>query len=136
MKKFLVLAVAVIAMAGCQIKDIPSVTFYEENYTVTSKGGELIIPVRSTGVDDVHISYQHSDDAWEYDQETGDKTPTGGWIKLVKVIKDYDQTRDLPEWQSGIYLQIEPNTSDRERVGYVTVTSFTAESKVTIKQGF
>ena len=132
----MVLAVAAIAMVGCMIKDIPSVSFSEENYSVSSEGGELIIPVSSTGVDDVHITYRHGDDAWEYDQETGDMTPTGGWIKLVKVIKNYETTRDLAQWQSGIYLQIEPNTSDRERVGYVTVSSFTAESKVTIKQGF
>ena len=136
MKKLLVLAVAAIAMVGCQIKDIPSVSFTEESYTVSSEGGELIIPVSSTGVDDVHITYRHGDDAWEYDQETGDKTPTGGWIKLVKVIKNYETTRDLAQWQSGIYLQIEPNTSDCERVGYVTVSSFTAEARVTIKQGF
>ena len=136
MKKLLVLAVAAIAMVGCLIKDIPSVSFSEESYTVSSEGGELIIPVNSTGVDDVHITYRHGDDAWEYDQETGDKTPTGGWIKLVKVIKSYETTRDLPQWQSGIYLQIEPNTNNYERVGYVTVSSFTAEARVTIKQGF
>lgn len=136
MKKLLVLAVAVIAMVGCQIKDIPSVSFSEENYSVSSEGGELIIPVSSTGVDDVIITYLHSDDAWEYDESNGDKTPTGGWIKVVKVIKNYEQTRELAKWTSGIYLQIEPNTSDRERVGYVTVRSFMAEDKVTIKQGF
>ena len=136
MKKLLVLAVAAIAMVGCLIKDIPSVSFNEESYTVSSEGGELIIPVSSTGVDDVQITYHHSYDAWEYDQETGDMTPTGGWIKVVKVIKNYEATRDLPQWQSGIYLQIEPNTSDCERVGYVTVSSFTAEARVTIKQGF
>ena len=132
----MVLAVAAIAMVGCMIKDIPSVSFSEENYSVSSEGGELIIPVSSTGVDDVHITYRHGDDAWEYDQETGDKTPTGGWIKVVKVIKSYDQTRDLAQWTSGIYLQIEPNTVGAERVGYVTVSSFTAEARVTIKQGF
>ena len=98
MKKFLILAVAVIAMAGCQIKDIPSVTFNEESYTVSSEGGELIIPVSSTGVDDVIITYRHSDDAWEYDQSTGDMTPTGGWIKVVKVINNYEQTRELAKW--------------------------------------
>ena len=136
MKKFLILAVAVIAMAGCQIKDIPSVTFNEESYTVSSEGGELIIPVSSTGVDDVIITYRHSDDAWEYDQSTGDMTPTGGWIKVVKVINNYEQTRELAKWTSGIYLQIEPNNSDCERVGYVTVRSFMAEDKVAIKQGF
>ena len=134
MKKLLVLAVAAIAMVGCQIKDIPSVSFSEENYSVSSEGGELIIPVNSTGVDDVQITYQSGMDAWEVNPETGDRTPAG-WIKLVKVIERYD-TRDLAQWTSGIVLQIEPNESGVERIGYVTVRSFMAEDKVTIKQGF
>ena len=135
MKKLLVLAVAAVAMVGCQIKDIPSVSFNEESYTVSSEGGELIIPVNSTGVDDVQITYQSGMDAWEVDPETGDRTPAG-WIKLVKVIEHYEVTRDLAQWDSGIYLQIEPNTNGAERVGYVTVSSFSAKAKVTIKQGF
>lgn len=134
MKKLLVLAVAAIAMVGCQIKDIPSVSFSEENYSVSSEGGELIIPVSSTGVDDVQITYQSGMDAWEVNPETGDRTPAG-WIKLVKVIERYD-TRDLAQWTSGIVLQIEPNESGVERIGYVTVRSFMAEDKATIKQGF
>ena len=133
MKKLLVLAVAALAMFGCAIEDTPVVSFYEENYTVSSEGGELVIPVNSTGVDEVSISYQSGMDAWEVDPETGDKTPNG-WIKLVKVIEHH--TRDLAQWDSGIYLQIEPNTNGAERVGYVTVSSFSAKAKVTIKQGF
>ena len=135
MKKFLVMAVAAIAMVGCAIEDIPSVSFYEESYTVSSEGGELIIPVSSTGVDGVEITYRSSMDAWEIDPETGDRTPSG-WIKLVKVIEHYEQTRELAQWDSGIYLQIEPNERGAERIGYVTVCSFMAEKKVTIKQGF
>lgn len=135
MKKFLILAVAAIAMVGCAIEDTPVVSFYEDSYTVSSKGGELIIPVSSTGVDGVEITYRSSMDAWEVDPETGDRTPSG-WIKLVKVIEHYEQTRDLAQWDSGIYLQIEPNESGVERIGYVTVRSFMAEEKVTIKQGF
>ena len=134
MKKFLILAVATLAMVGCASEDTPVVSFSQESYTVSSDGGELIIPVNSTGVDDVQITYQSGLDAWEIDPETGDKTPSG-WIKVVKVIEHYD-TRDLAQWDSGIVLQIEPNTSEIERVGYVTVRSFMAESKVTIKQGF
>ena len=134
MKKFLILAVAALAMVGCAIEDTPVVSFSQEEYTVSSKGGELIIPVNSTGVDDVQITYQRDLDAWEIDPETGDKTPSG-WIKVVKVIEHHD-TRDLAQWTSGIVLQIEPNTSEIERVGYVTVRSFMAEAKVTIKQGF
>ena len=134
MKKFLILAVAAIAMVGCAIEDKPVVSFYEESYTAPSNGGELIIPVNSTGVDEVSISYQSGMDAWEIDPETGDKTPSG-WIKLVKVIEHYD-TRELAQWDSGIVLQIEPNDSSVERIGYVTVRSFMIEKKVAIKQGF
>ena len=134
MKKFLIMAVAALAMVGCVIEDTPVVSFSQEEYTVSSNGGELIIPVNSTGVDDVQITYQRDLDAWEIDPETGDKTPSG-WIKVVKVIEFYD-TRALAQWTSGIVLQIEPNTSEIERVGYVTVRSFMAEDKVTIKQGF
>ena len=135
MKKFLVMAVAAIAMVGCAIDDTPVVSFYEDSYTVSSQGGELIIPVNSTGVDGVEITYRSSMDAWEIDPETGDRTPSG-WIKLVKVIEHYEQTRELAQWDSGIYLQIEPNERGAERIGYVTVCSFMAEKKVTIKQGF
>ena len=120
-------------MVGCAIEDTPVVSFYEESYTVSSEGGELIIPVNSTGVDEVSISYQSGMDAWEIDPETGDRTP-GGWIELVKIIEHH--TRDLAQWDSGIVLQIEPNNGGVERVGYVTVRSFMAEEKVTIKQGF
>ena len=134
MKKLLILVVAAITMVGCAIEDIPSVSFYAESYTVSSEGGELIIPVNSTGVDDVQITYQSGMDAWEIDPETGDRTPAG-WIKVVKVIEHYD-TRALAQWDSGIVLEIEPNTVGVERIGYVTVTSFMAEEKVTIKQGF
>ena len=134
MKKFLIMAVAALAMVGCVIEDTPVVSFSQEEYTVSSNGGELIIPVNSTGVDDVQITYQRDLDAWDIDPETGDKTPSG-WIKVVKVIEFYD-TRALAQWTSGIVLQIEPNTSEIERVGYVTVRSFMAEAKVTIKQGF
>ena len=134
MKKFLILAVAAIAMVGCAIEDTPVVSFSQESYTVSSEGGELIIPVSSTGVDGVEITYQSSMDAWEIDPETGDRTPAG-WVKVVKVIEHYD-TRALAQWDSGIVLQVDPNKSGVERVAYVTVRSFMAEEKVTIKQGF
>ncbi len=135
MKKFLIMAVAAFAMVGCAIEDTPAISFYEESYTVSSEGGELIIPVNSTGIDAVTISYQSSMDAWEVDPETGDRTPSG-WIKVVKLIEHYEQTRELAQWDSGIYLQIEPNEGGVERIGYVTVSSFMLEKKVTIKQGF
>ena len=106
MKKFLIMAVAAFAMVGCAIEDTPAISFYEESYTVSKEGGELIIPVNSTGIDAVTISYRSSMDAWEVDPETGDRTPSG-WIKVVKLIEHYEQTRDLAQWDSGIYLNKE-----------------------------
>ena len=136
MKKFLFMAIAAIVMTGCVTKDsdTPSVSFYQESYTASSKGGELIIPVKSTGVDDVVVSYKHSSDAWSVDPETGDMTPDG-WIEIKKIIEHHD-TRLLLKEDSGIVLQIKPNNGKVERVGYVTVRSYQAEETVTIKQGF
>ena len=135
MKKLLIMLVAALAMVSCSIKDVPSVSFPTESYTVSSNGGELIIPVTSTGVDEVIITYRSGTDAWEVDPETGDRTPSG-WIKLVKVIERHESTRALAQWTSGICLEIEPNDTGVEREGYVTVESFQAKAKVTIKQGF
>ena len=136
MKKILIVLVAAMTVIGCnKIEDVPAVSFYEDSYTVSSEGGEITIPVSSTGVDNVSITYQSSMDAWEVDPETGDRTPSG-WIEVVKVIEHYDATRALPKWDSGICLKIAPNDGGVERVGYVTVKSFMAESKIAIKQGF
>lgn len=136
MKKFLFMAIAVLVMTGCVTKDgdTPSVTFFEESYTASSKGGELIIPVKTTGIDDAVVSYKYSSDAWDVDLETGDKTP-GGWIELKKIIEHHD-TRLLAQWNSAIVLQIKPNDGNAKRIGYITVRSYTAEATVTVEQGF
>ena len=136
MKKILIMLVAAMTVIGCnKIEDVPEVSFYEDSYTVSSEGGEITIPVNSTGVDNVSITYQNSMDAWEIDPETGDRTPSG-WIEVVKVIEHYEATRDLPKWDSGIYLKIAPNDGSVERVGNVTIRSFLVVSKIAIKQGF
>lgn len=136
MKKiFLMLIVAVVAIGCSKIEDTPEVSFYEDIYSVSSEGGEIIIPVSSTSVYSVFITYQSSMDAWEVDPETDDKTPSG-WIDIVKVIEFCDDTRALAKWDSGICLQVAINETGYERVGYVTVRSFMIEAKVTIKQSF
>ncbi len=112
--------------------DIPSVEFEESSYTVESSGGELIIPVVTTGIDEVRITYRGSDN-WDIDPETGDMTPVDGWCKLVKVI-NHHPTRELAEWRSGLELQIEPNNSKIEREAYITVQSITAIDMITVVQ--
>lgn len=99
---------------------------------IPAAGGELIIPVRSTGVDDVKIDY--SDNAnWEI-AENGDMIPSQGWIEVVKVINDYQSTRELAEWTSGVVINVKPNTNKYERRAVITVESFTASDAITITQ--
>ena len=140
-KLFFVAVVASLTFAvGCEheiipnkIYDKPSVDFYEESMTVSAAGGELIIPVTSTGVDNVTIALS-SGDSWIID-ENGDMTPADSWIKLVKVINEYDDpTRALAKWDSGISLQVEPNTTGYERSATIMVYSFQAMDTITLTQ--
>ena len=70
MKKLFFIAIAAVAFVSvsCEqtifpttIKDEPFVEFFEESMTVGAEGGEVIIPVRSTGVDNVEIIFDYSD---------------------------------------------------------------------------
>ena len=70
---------------------------------------------------------------WETD-ENGDMTPKEGWCKVVKVINDYQVTRDLPAWLSGLQIEIKPNEVAAERTAYVTASSFTKSVVITINQ--
>ena len=137
MKKILIIAAAAFALIGCnKITDNPSISFNEEVYTVAASGGELIIPVNSTGIDNVNIYYQRDGEHWQVDPETGDRIPVDGWLKLTKLIENYSVTRELAQWTSGLQLAVEPNTTGVERTAYVTVRSFNLEKTVTVKQNF
>ena len=117
-----------------KIEDKPFVEFNDESISVEPEGGEMIIPVLSTGVDNVSIKFQHGDN-WEVDPENGDLTPKDGWIKLVKVIDQYDDaTRALAKWDSGISIVVEPNHTGYERRAWITVTSFTKSDTILVVQ--
>lgn len=140
-KLFFIAVVAMAAFAvGCEreiipgkIYDKPSVEFYEESMTVSAEGGDVIIPVTSTGVDNVTIQLS-SGDSWVI-EENGDMAPADSWIKLVKVIREYDApTRALAKWDSGISLYVEPNTTGRERSATISVRSFMVQSSITLTQ--
>ena len=144
MKKLFYIAIAAVALMGvsCEqtilpttIEDKPFVEFYEESMTVGAEGGEVIIPVLSTGIDDVNISFDYFD-RWETDTENGDLTPQEGWIKVVKVINEYEvPTRALAKWDSGICIVVEPNTSGHERKAMISVQSFMLHDTIEIVQG-
>lgn len=141
-KLFIIAMVAVAALAvSCErvfipgkITDEPFIEFKEESVAVEPGGGEMVIPVTSTGVSNVEIEFQHGDN-WEVDPENGDLTPKDGWIKLVTVIDQYDDaTRALAKWDSGISIEVEPNHTGYERRAWITVTSFTKSDRILVVQ--
>ena len=134
MKRLLfAVVVALFGAAGCAIEDTPEVKFEQSSYTVSFEGGKMVIPVNSTGVDDVLLEYDNYSDRWEIDPNTGDLTPKEGWLELLRVINEYE-TRELASWRSGLEIEVEENESIYERKAYITVQSFYAAKKVTIIQ--
>lgn len=137
MKRFLnltILCAVVVALTGCKIKDTASISVEQEAYIVTAGGGKLVIPVTSTGIDDVKVDYREEYYEWSVD-ENGDKIPAAGWISLERIIHDYEpQTRELPSYGEGISLIITPNLSGIERQATLRLRSFNKEAFVTITQ--
>ena len=113
----LLLLLSTTLLTGC---DIPEVEFYERSYEVPATGGEMIIPVNSTGLDEVGIKYYGSNNK--------------DWCEVVEIIDRYDMTRALAEWDSGIKIKFEPNNSGKRRVVRIVATSFGAEDRVIIRQ--
>jgi hypothetical protein len=118
---------------SCAKQDIPAISVAQEEYLVDSNGGEITIPVTSTGIDDVTIKLGYSD-RWNTDPATGDRTPATPWISVSKVIEDYPQTRDLLSWTSGVVLIIEPNKTTSKREAIVLISSFSKTESVKVVQ--
>lgn len=131
---FILLAVAATALTACHTKiwDRPSIAIEAESIDVPAEGETLVIPVQSTGVDNVEVIYSYGD-RWDIDNN-GDLYPVEGWITIDKVINNYDQTRALAEWSSGIKITVAPNATDYARSANISVTSFTAKDVVEIRQ--
>ena len=72
--KFLaIIAITLFTATGCAVKDIPSVSFSNEEFPVAKAGGDFIIPVSSTGVDNVVVHYGYGN-GWTL-EENGDRIP-------------------------------------------------------------
>ena len=142
MKKYLFLAVALMGLVSCEETifqkelDVPKINFYEDVMTVEAAGAEeFIIPVQSTGIDEVYISTGDYFDRWEVDNESGDLTPKESWIEIVKVIRNYDeQTRALAMYDSAIVVRIKANDKGVERSATISAQSFTKVDTMTITQ--
>lgn len=113
----LLLLLSTTLLTGC---DIPDVEFYERSYEVPATGGEMIIPVNSTGLDEVGIKYYGSNNK--------------DWCEVIEIIDRYDMTRALAEWNSGIKIKFTPNNTGKRRSVRIVATSFGAEDRVVIRQ--
>ena len=132
--KFLaIIAITLFTASGCVVKDIPSVSFSSEEFPVAQAGGDFIIPVSSTGVDNVLVHYHHNDNGWTVD-ENGDRIPNE-WCKVIRLVEHYE-TRALASWQSGVEIHVEPNDTGSERTAQIEVKSFGASDFITVRQGW
>ena len=136
-KYFLVMAVASVAFVSCEqtifspIEDKPEISFAKDQVEVAAEGGDYIIKVVSTGVDDVYINY----DNLEYGED-GNLYPNEEWITLNKVIYDYieDDTRALAMYTSGVDITVAPNTTGKTRKARIYARSFTKNDYIDIVQ--
>ena len=118
---------------SCGRQDTPAISVAQEEYLVDSNGGEITIPVTSTGIDDVTIKLGYSD-RWNTDPANGDRTPATPWISVSKVIEDYPQTRALLSWTSAVVLNIEQNKTTFKREAIVQISSFSKTAYVKVVQ--
>ena len=131
-KYFLMLAVASVAFVSCEPnQDCPEIRFDLQQLEVAAEGGDLIIKVTSTGIDDVLIDL----DNFERD-ENGNLKPGEEWITLNEVIYNYDEnaTRDLPLYISGIDITVTPNTTGKTRTARIYATSYNKTETIEIVQ--
>lgn len=136
-KYFLIMTVASVALVSCEetiispLMDVPEINFDLEKMDVDKEGGDYIIKITSTGVDDVYIDFNNL----QYGED-GDLYPTEEWITLNKVIYHYDEnaTRDLPLYISGIDITVAPNTTGKTRKARIFANSFTKTDTIEIIQ--
>ena len=130
-KYFLIFAVASVALASCAIEDCPEIRFDLQKLNVSAEGGDYVIKVTSTGVDDVLIDF----DNLAFD-ENGNLKPGEEWITLNEVIYNYDEnaTRDLPLFISGVDITVAPNTTGMTRKARIYATSFNKTDTIEIIQ--
>ena len=137
-KYFLMMAMASVTLVSCErvipdnmIWDRPEINFDQEQMSVAAEGGDYIIKVVSTGIDNVYFDY----DNLEYNED-GNLTPGEQWITLNEVIYHYDEnaTRELPSYISGIDITVAPNTTGKSRKARIFAKSFAKTDYIDIVQ--
>lgn len=129
----IVILALTILFISCAKRDIPAISVAQQEYIVDSNGGEITIPVTSTGIDDVTIKLGYSD-RWNTDPDNGDRTPATPWISVSRVIEVYPQTKELASRTSGVVLNIEQNMTMNKREAIVQISSFSKTANVKVVQ--
>ena len=135
-KLFLLLALCgSIALVSCDKDsdddDLTTVWFDAKEYALPANGGEVIIPVHSTGVNYATIKYNF-DDSWQFTDQ-GTMIPREGWIE-IEVIPNYPESRNLMIGRSGLKLTVKPNKTTSSRTATLIVGSFSDMTSVQLKQ--
>lgn len=117
-----------------KILDEPKIEFAEEQMTTSAEGGEIIIPITSTGIDHAYVLPESN---WVQD-ENGDLLPVDEWIEIVRVVNEYDanadSTRALAQWTSAIVVNVLPNESNYTRKAIISAQSFMVSDNIIIYQ--
>jgi hypothetical protein len=130
-KYLIFFAVASIAFTSCAPEDCPEISFDLQQLNVDADGGDYIIKVTSTGIDNVNIYFYDL----EYDED-GNQQPGEQWITINEVIYDYNEnaTRDLPLFISGVDITVAPNTTGVTRKARIYAESFNKTDTIEIIQ--
>lgn len=105
-----------ISLMSCDkgiIMDRPEIHADKKTYTISAEGGELLLPIRSTGVDKVEIPENAK-----------------SWISHKETI----ETKALLVFDEDVHLDILPNSSPQKRKTEIKVYSFTKSVKIKIEQ--
>lgn len=127
----LCLSLSAISCDKDDISDKATVWFEIEAYDLPAQGGEVIIPVYSTGVDYVAIKHTF-EDAWDFNSQ-GNMVPRPSWIS-VEVIPNYPASRELMTGRSGIKLTVEANTAIANRQARLIVGSYGDIESILLRQ--
>lgn len=139
-KRILVIAIVAMGLTSCEetifpnkIKDEPRIEMAKSITLVAEGDSEVIIEVRSTGIDDATIRLI---DNYEIDEESGDLIALEPWAEIVKVVDNYQDgaTRALACWDSAIVVRVKPNYSGKERKAVLSVRSFNIRASIELVQ--
>ena len=130
------LGVVAIFALSCERGDTQYIAFEQNKIEVGPEGcSELIIPISATGGNlTAYITPIYRND---YDvDENGHRIPRDPWVKIIKIIDEYDPTRAFPPTEdSAIVVEIKPyNEPGYIRTAHICAEAWGVEDWIRIEQ--